>query len=172
METKRLTLRQMTAGDFDAVHAYASDSEVCQYMEWGPNTPEETKTHLAKCEAEERQAPRTVWTFALIRKTDGLLIGSCSLTINSSTNKQASMGYVLSRDVWGQGYATEAAKAVLDFGFQTLGLHRIWATCRPNNIGSAKVMQKIGMEYEGRLKDDKLFHGEWYDSLLYAVLNK
>jgi RimJ/RimL family protein N-acetyltransferase len=161
----------MNSNDFEAVQAYASDPEVCKFMEWGPNTPEETKNHLAKCTAEERQTPRTVWTFALIRKTDGLLIGSCSLTINGQTNKQASMGYVLRRDVWGQGYATEGAKAVLDFGFQTLALHRIWATCRPDNIGSAKVMQKIGMEYEGRLKDDKFFRGEWYDSLMYASVN-
>lgn len=171
MESERLILRDLILDDFDAVQSYASDPEVCKYMEWGPNTPEETRAHLARCVAEVTN-PRLSWTMALIRKSDQRLIGSCSLTIESLANKDvASMGYVIHRELWGQGYATEAGKAMLAFGFQTLGFRRIWATCRPENVASAKVLQKIGMQYEAHIPRDKAFRGQWHDSLLFATAN-
>jgi RimJ/RimL family protein N-acetyltransferase len=171
MESERLILRNLTDEDFDAVHAYASDPKVCTYMEWGPNTPEETRAHLARCIAEVTN-PRPSWTMALVQKSDQRLIGSCSLTIDVGvTPGAASMGYVIHRELWGHGYATEAGKTMLAFGFNTLGLHRIWATCRPENTASAKVLQKIGMQYEAHLPRDKAFRGQWHDSLLFAAIN-
>ena len=77
---------------------------------------------------------------------------------------------MISRDRAGSGYATEAAAAVLRFGFDTLGLHRIWATCRPENLGSSRVLEKIGMQREGHLRDHVMVRGAWQDSLLYAAI--
>jgi RimJ/RimL family protein N-acetyltransferase len=80
------------------------------------------------------------------------------------------MGWVLRRDAWGNGYATEAAEALLRFGVQSLGLHRVEATCAPANEASARVMARIGMRYEGRMRDHLLVRGAWRDSLLHAYL--
>jgi GNAT superfamily N-acetyltransferase len=76
---------------------------------------------------------------------------------------------VLARHAWGRGYATEAAAALLAFGFDEAGLHKISATCDPENIGSSRVLQKIGMRQEGRLQDHLLVRGQWRDRLLYAA---
>lgn len=80
------------------------------------------------------------------------------------------VGYVLRRDRWGQGYGTETARMLVDFGFQTLGLHRIEATCDPYNVASRKILEKTGMQYEGRARQRLWVHGTWRDSLLFAIL--
>ena len=70
----------------------------------------------------------------------------------SAENKEGEIGYILNRRYWNQGYMTEAARKVVSFGFEQLGLHRIIATCDPANIGSYRVMEKIGMQREGLFK--------------------
>jgi ribosomal-protein-alanine N-acetyltransferase len=77
----------------------------------------------------------------------------------------------LTRRYWGQGYATETGKALLTFGFDGLGLHRIFATCDPANVPSAHVLEKIGMQREGRIREHKWAKRRWRDSLLYAILD-
>jgi [ribosomal protein S5]-alanine N-acetyltransferase len=76
---------------------------------------------------------------------------------------------VVRPDHWGQGYASEAAAAILHFAFASLGLHRVQATCRPENVASARVLEKIGMVEEGLLRDHIRIRGRWHDSLLYAA---
>ncbi len=90
--------------------------------------------------------------------------------IVSPENRTADMGYGLNSDFYGRGYATEAARAVLDFGFNDLGLHRIWATVDVNNDASRRVLERIGMKREGILRKDKLVRGRWRASYLYAIL--
>lgn len=173
-DTERLGFSVLTDQYFGVVHAYASDPEVCRYMEWGPNTPDDTRNYLDRCNASIVAEPRVNYTFGFSREEDEQwrLIGVCSITIADASNKQARIGYVLRRDAWRNGYATEAAKALLDFGFHRLGMHRIWAVCRPENTGSANVLRKIGMEHEGRLRHDKFYRGQWHDSLLFAVVDE
>jgi len=73
---------------------------------------------------------------------------------------------------WNHGYATEAAHAVVDFGFQHFGVHRIWADCVADNVGSAHVLEKLGMKLEGRLREKEYFKGRYWDELIYAVLEE
>ncbi|HZG75409.1 MAG TPA: GNAT family protein, partial [Paenibacillus sp.] len=80
--------------------------------------------------------------------------------------------YCLNPDYWRRGYASEAAREMLRFGFADLGLHRIYATCRPANVGSASVMKRIGMTYEGRLREHLFAKGTWHDSYQYSILSK
>jgi RimJ/RimL family protein N-acetyltransferase len=70
------------------------------------------------------------------------------------------------------GYATEVSKLLIEFGFETLNLHRIFATCDPRNVGSYKVLEKIGMTKEGRIREDLLLKDGWRDSLLYSILEQ
>ncbi len=139
-------------------------------MVWGPNDEEQTRVFIAHAVAQAAMQSRQMYTLAVVRKAGGRLIGACDLRIQSVENREGDIGYVFSRDAWGQGYATEAAQTVIDAGFRQVGLHRIYATCDPQNIASARVLEKSGMQREGHLRQHKLSKGRWRDSLLYAVL--
>lgn len=166
--TERLILRDFVSEDEAAMHDYASDPEVVRYLMWGPNTAEETAAFMRLTLASQRERPRRTWDLAVARRADGRLIGSCGIRLKDAPD--AGMGYVYVRDAWGQGYGTEAARSLLDAGFRQLGLHRIWATCDPENSGSARVLEKAGMRREGHLRRHAWVKGRWRDSLLYAVL--
>ncbi|MFI5937232.1 GNAT family N-acetyltransferase [Actinoplanes sp. NPDC051494] len=168
LTTPRLTLRPFRAGDHAAVHAFASDPEIVRWMDWGPNTPEETAIFLGLALQSDVEQPRRAYRFAVVR--GAVLIGSAELHIESAEHRRATMGYLIAREHWGQGFATEAARALLELGLDRLGLHRVTATCDPENAGSAGVLRKIGMVEEGLLRHHYLIRGRWCDRLLFAAV--
>lgn len=170
LETPRLLIREFTFEDLQAVHRYASHPEVVAHMVWGPNTLEETEAFLRMTKESALKQPRVDYEIGLELKETGQLIGGCGFHLTEP--KQAELGYVLHPDFWRQGFATEAAGALVKLGFEELGLHRIYATCRPANIGSAKVMEAVGMTFEGRLKEHMWHKGGWHDSLQYSILEQ
>jgi len=172
LETERLTLREFVETDFGAVHAYASDLEVVRFMPWGPNTPEDTQAFLARTIARYAETPRTHYDFAIGVTGSGRLVGGCSLRVTSEEHREGSIGYCLHRGVWGRGIATEAARALLALGFGELGLHRVFAMCDAENVRSARVMEKVGMVREGRLREHRCIRGRWRDSLVYGLLDR
>lgn len=171
LTTQRLILRPFREDDWEAVHEYAADPEVSLHQPWGPNSEEETRQFLWHSTQENEQTERTAYHFALIRQEDGQLIGGCTLRITNARFGEAMIGYTLNRRFWNQGYTTEAAHALLEVGFQTLNLHRIISWCTPENIGSWRVMEKIGMRREGHEREAIFFKGEWRDWLRYALLD-
>jgi len=84
---------------------------------------------------------------------------------------EGDIGYELSPKYWGYGYATEAARAIVEFGFTQLRLHRIWSWCIAENVGSARVLQKLGMQAEGRKRENEYFKGRWWDTLVFGMLD-
>jgi ribosomal-protein-alanine N-acetyltransferase len=170
LETPRLLLREFLPSDVDAVHAYASNPDVVKYEVWGPNTRGETEQFLSSVVLPAQRAePRMTYELAIEAKDIGL-IGGCGMRIKDAANRTSDLGYVLAREHWGKGYMPEAISALLDFGFTTLGLHRIWATTDARNVQSKRVLEKTGMRQEGQRKADQFRRGEWTDSCLYAVL--
>jgi RimJ/RimL family protein N-acetyltransferase len=170
LETNRLIIREYTLEDMEAVHVYASDPLVAVYTIWGPNTREDTAEFLNRVQEFQLQEPRVDYELAVTLKDSGALIGGVGIHITEP--RQAEMGYCLNPQYWRLGYATEAASAMVQFGFRQLGIHRIYATCRPDNIGSASVMKKIGMTYEGHLREHRFFKGKWHDSFQYSILER
>jgi len=170
LQTDRLILRDFVAGDWRAAHTYAADPEVVRYMEWGPNDEAMSRAFIERVVALQRAEPRRDFELAITLRADDELIGGCGFHISDPQNRAGWLGYILARQHWGQGYATEAARALLRFGFEHFGLHRIWATCDPRNAASAHVLEKIGMRREGHLRENKLQRGSWRDSYLYAIL--
>ncbi|MEH1989319.1 GNAT family N-acetyltransferase [Nostoc sp.] len=170
LETQRLILRDFVESDWQEVHKYAADAEVVRYLTFGPNTEEDTKNFLQREILLQGKEPRQHFALAVILKPQKQLIGICRISVQDTDNRIGSIGYSFTKEFWGQGYATEAVKAVISFGFQELGLHRIFATCHPENIASARVMQNIGMQQEGYLREHHWIKGEWRDSWLYAIL--
>jgi RimJ/RimL family protein N-acetyltransferase len=139
-------------------------------MEWGPNDEATTRVFVERVSAVRHAQPRLDFDLAITLRDSGELIGGCGFHIAEPQNRAGWIGYILARACWGQGYATEAARALLYFGFAHCGLHRIWATCDPRNVASAHVLEKIGMQREGHLRENKLQRGTWRDSYLFAIL--
>lgn len=170
IETARLRLRAFRACDEADVHEYASDPEVVRFMSWGPNTIEQTHAVLAGWLEEQKSWPRDSVTLAIELKDEQRVIGAIRFDLRDPDHRTADMGYTLNRKYWGRGFATEAARTLLDTAFRTLELHRVWATCDVNNHASYRVMEKIGMRREALFVHDVKIRGAWRNSFQYAVV--
>jgi RimJ/RimL family protein N-acetyltransferase len=168
IETHRLILRELREEDWQAVYEYASDPLVTQFMPIETKEPEDTKAFLQKKLAEQKDENRKRHAWAIVLKAENQLIGGCGLHLENEHNGM--IGYVLNRRHWGQGYATETARALLAFGFEHFKRHRITAQCDVQNAGSYHVMEKLGMRREGHLRQDIQIHSQWRNSYLYAIL--
>lgn len=166
----RVRLRDLTANDWPAVHAYSEQAAVTRYQPWGPNTPEQSRAFVEQAMAAGERTPRLTYVLAVTLAQSALLIGTATLTVHSAEHRQGEIGYALHADHWGHGYATEAARLLLDFGFAALALHRIVATCDPRNLASARVLQKLGMTHEGHHRETMRLRDGWRDSDLYSIL--
>jgi RimJ/RimL family protein N-acetyltransferase len=167
LRTARLLLRDFAADDFTAVHDYASDPDVTRFMFYGPRTPDETRAYLERMLASQRERPRRVWELAVVRAADRRLIGACDLTLD--VPGEGDLGFILARDAWGQGYASEAARTLVCEGFQRLGVSRIVATCDVANHASAGVLEKAGLRRERTLEQHRYSKGRWWTSYLYSL---
>jgi len=167
LETERLIIREFEEKDLEAVHAYASDPLVTRYMLWGPNTLDDTKGFIGRVLALQQEQPRTGYELAVTLKENNKLIGGCGIYLDG---RNGEIGYSFHTGYWRQGYATEASQAMLAVGFNQFGLHRIYATCRPDNIGSAKVLMKIGMTKEGLLREHIWSKDKYHSSYQFSIL--
>jgi RimJ/RimL family protein N-acetyltransferase len=163
-ESERLSLGWFLPEDFGAVHAFASDPRVCEFMTWGPNSPADTHRFLV-----ERLTP-SADDYQLAVIVRGEVVGSAAVWVTDSANNVGELGYSLSVAAWGHGYATEAARALIGVGRDRLGLVRIAATCDVYNFASARVLEKVGMVREGTLRSFKVVRGERRDHHLYSVI--
>jgi len=171
LETKRLILRKFNLDDFDAVHAYASSKENTVYMLFGPNDEAATRAFIQKAIAKASETPVVDHQFAATLKSTGTLIGSCDLHFHGD---EAEIGWIIHQDYWQQGYGAELGNALLRLGFDELDMHRIIARCDAENIGSSRLMEKIGMRREGLSYDVRPPHKNsdraYGDELSYAIL--
>jgi RimJ/RimL family protein N-acetyltransferase len=165
IETERLLLREFRAEDESAMHAYASDPEVTRFTDWGPNDEVQTSAILNSWLMAQQEWPRDFVPLAIELKSRKIVIGGTGIDARTGV-----FGYVLHRSYWGRGYATEASRALLAFGFEWMGVHRIVARCDVLNTRSARVLEKLGMRREGHFRKDTLKDGRWRDTYLYALL--
>ncbi|MCL2776232.1 MAG: GNAT family N-acetyltransferase [Oscillospiraceae bacterium] len=168
LETERLILRKLKEDDFDAVHSYMCCAETSIYLLWGPNIEEEARSYINLAMTEAEKNPVFHYHYAAVLKETGKLIGGCRVSGDGS------LFWALHRDYWKQGYGTEMGKALLKFGFEELNLRRIYATCDAENIGSYRLMERLGMRREGlfieALPAHKLSDRQYSDQLRYAIL--
>jgi len=156
--------------DWQAVLAYQSDPLYLRYNDWTERTPEAVQEFVGWFLDNQKQEPRTKFQLAVVLKSKDQLIGNCGVRKDNIDAYEADIGYELDPKHWNHGYATEATHAIVDFGFRHFGAHRIWASCLADNVGSAHVLEKLGMQLEGRLRENKYFKGRWWDTLIYAIL--
>lgn len=170
LRTDRLTIREFHEDDWPALHDIESREEVARFQDFAPRTLDESRTYVLESIAGARENPRRTFDLAMTLTAGDLLIGRVGLGIIDPEIGEAVLWYTLHPDHWGQGFTTEAARAMVDAGFRELGLHRIWADCDPDNVASWRVLEKIGMRREGHLVENAFIKGEWVDSLIYAIL--
>lgn len=170
LHTVRLTLRPFTLDDAPEVQRLAGDKAVAEPTSAIPHpyldgmAESWIKTHR-KYYSDGKQA-----IFAITLGSTGELLGTVSLTDISRAHRRAELGYWLGRDFWGQGYMTEAARAIIGYGFSAFGLNRIHARCLRRNPASARVLEKIGMQREACLRQHECKAGGFEDILLYGML--
>lgn len=172
LQTGRLLLREFVAADWPAVLAYQRDPGYLRFQVWTQRTEVDVRTFVQRFLDWQHEEPRRRVQLAVTLRSTGELIGNVGLRQSMSEGRVAEMGYEISPVHWGCGYATEAARAMLVFGFSTRGLHRIHARCIAENIASARVLEKLGMHCEGRLRESEWLKGRWWDVLLYGLLHR
>jgi RimJ/RimL family protein N-acetyltransferase len=173
VETARLTLRSFVAEDFEAVHAMRSDPEVARYLYQGPLSADETRDRLARSIATPSWSKEGDWlSAAIVERTSGATVGDVGCRWLSERDRTAEIGFVLDPRHQGKGFATEAARAMLDWAFGTAGLHRIIGRTEARNTASSRVLEKLGMRLEAHLVENEWVKGEWQSELVYAVLDR
>jgi len=169
--TARLRLRPFAETDADALFALHSDAHVLRYWDSSPwSDPARAQRFLETCRqmAEDGTGVR----LAMDRSSDGAFIGWCTLNRWNPEFRSASLGYCLTEAAWGQGYATEAARALLDWAFAALDLNRVQAETDTRNLASARVLEKVGFRHEGTLREDCIVNGEVSDSWVFGLLRR
>lgn len=167
LEGRAVRLREFRADDAASSLSVIGDSRVTQWLSF------DNRDHAAAVEMirgtldRAQQKPRTEYYLA-VTLADDQLIGFARLGLTGV--KAAKLGYAIAADHWGHGYATDASHALVEFGFATLGLHRISAAIGPDNTASIAIAKRLGMQYEGRIRDHVFTNDAWRDSLIYAVL--
>ncbi len=170
IRTERLLIREFRPTDRDALLAIVRDPTQIQHMLLCLETPEQLDEFLSMALSNIHVDPRLEWHFAVESPADGHYLGSCCLMVERDASSSAELGYWFLREAWGRGYATESSAAMLDLGFRRLGLHRIWGKCHVRNPASAKVMEKLGMAYEGTLREHVWLRDHYRSSRIYGML--
>lgn len=165
LETERLFLRSSELSDAADTFEFISDPEVTKYTFW--------RVHHSIADSEELLAWLMTENFAswsIVHKVDKKVIGVCFLHSFNFHHRRAEMAFNLSRRYWRQGYATEAVHEMIRFAFKRWGLNRIEGSCMLDNIASARLMEKLGMKYEGILRQHSYAKDRFHDLKLYSIL--
>lgn len=175
IETNRLILRKMMPKDAELIYRLYSDEEIMRFSPFDTMNYSEAMQHLDDILLEWQEPAPANLEFAVVRKQDQASIGRCHIELDAETDT-AMIGFHLMQEVWRQGYATEVCRALMDFSFESLRVHRVNALCNPENLGSRKVLEACGLRLEAhfRKKCRYIKNGitTWQDELQYAILRE
>ena len=148
---------------------YQRDPRYLRYYAWTDRTDHDARAFVRMFLDWQRETPRRRFQLAITLPCDGRLIGNCGIRGNPDDESEAEIGYELNPRYWGQGYATEAAAAVIQFGFHRLRLQRITSWCIADNTASARVLERLGFRLQDRIARHEHFKGRWWDALTYTL---
>jgi len=171
IETERLILRKVEMRDAPDMYEYSRDPLVAKHVLWDAHTSvNDTKGYIRYMLRRYRMGDPSSW--GIEEKASGKIIGTIGYMWYQTENNAAEVGYSLARMHWNKGYMTEALRAVIDYSFQTLGIHRIEAQHETDNGASGAVMEKCGMRKEGTLRGRLYNKGKYVDVNVYAILRE
>jgi RimJ/RimL family protein N-acetyltransferase len=172
IQTERLVLRDFVINDWPAVLAYQRDPRYNRYYpdRWVGRSDDDVRAFVQMLIDRQHDEPRRIFQLAITLPERDQVIGNCGVRRKPNTEMDAEIGYELNPDYWGRGYATEAARALVAFAFGELGLHRLSAQCIADNAASIKVLRKLGMRLESRIREHEYIQGRWWDGLEWGLL--
>ncbi len=169
---ERVTLDLLRDDDLDDLAAMQGDPEVCRYLLYEARSREKVAEILERDAAATRLAAKDDYVQPAIRGESGEFLGTMYFTIASVDDRTAEIGWILTPAAQGRGYATEAARLLLDLAFGELGLHRVYAELDPRNAGSVRICERLGMRHEAHHLEHMWLKGEWTDTGHYAILER
>lgn len=171
IETERLILRSFELSDSKRVQQLAGNPKIAETTLNIPHPYEDGMAEGWINTHKENLIENKSITYAIIKKEDNELVGAIGLMMNN-LHRKAELGYWIGVPYWGKGYCTESSKAIIELGFEELGLNKIYARALVSNIGSWSVMEKVGMIYEGILRQEVIKDGLPLDLKSYAILKE
>lgn len=171
-ETGRMRLRPYSLDDLDAFSDLHGRDDVARYLPWETRDEEASRAALLRHQSVSLEKDDDGVTFAGFDKSTGRLVGEFVLFLRSTEHRGGEVGYVVHPDFQGRGLATEGAGAMLQIAFETLRMHRVIARIDARNVGSAAVLERLGMRREALLVKNEWFKGEWGDEADYAILDE
>ncbi|MFD9812539.1 GNAT family N-acetyltransferase [Streptomyces sp. NPDC059080] len=169
--SSRVALRELAVRDVGAVYAIYGSSEATEHLSFEPRSLEQTSGIVARSIASAANSPRDEYALAVVERFSNELIGFTRLANDPHQQRAATFGIALNPNYWGAHYGLDAVRLLFDFGFDSLGLHRIWGARSPVNAASAHMMATIGMTEEGRIREHIFKSGKWRDSIVHGILD-
>jgi [ribosomal protein S5]-alanine N-acetyltransferase len=171
IQSPRLLLRPYAPTDLEAVHAFQGDADALRYEPWGPHALETTRSLLQRNAALRALTQPWRLELAVSRLLDQQVVGGCVLTLPATTQAAwATLGYVIQRAFWGNGYATETAQALIQYARTQPGILGVKAISDSHNIASQRVLEKCGMECVGMVAETNEVKGRFRDMLKYELV--
>lgn len=168
---ERLSLREFQPDDVDALLAIYGDPKVVEHMSFEPRSRDQVQATISSVRTAASVEPRVEYSLAAVSPQEGL-VAFARLAIDTQHPGQNSgqIGFALRASLWGQGMGAEVVRLLLRLGFDELGLYRIWGARSPLNQASAKVMNRMGMIEEGRIRGHIRVREQWRDSIVHSIL--
>ncbi|WP_413808337.1 GNAT family N-acetyltransferase [Streptomyces sp. OE57] len=168
----RLSLRELTVDDVDAVLAIYGSPAATEHLSFTPRSRDEVSGIVERSVDSATVTPRQQYALAVVERDRRELIGFARLALDPHQQRAATIGFALRPDSWGVGYGRETVRLLLNLAFADLNLHRVWAARAPLNVASEKTLLASGMTEEGRIRGHVHVRGAWRDSIVYGVLRE
>ncbi|MEM1057251.1 MAG: GNAT family N-acetyltransferase [Bacteroidota bacterium] len=169
LDAERLRLRRPTEADLPAFLQVFGSREDLQFWSHGPLADEAAAREYLDS-IQEGVRDRTLFQWAIADAETDRMMGTCTLTSWDKDNRHAGIGFILAREFWGRGLATEAVRRVLRFGFEEMDLHRVEADVHPGNAASLALLEKVGFQREGYFRERWFTFEVWEDSVILGLL--
>lgn len=168
--TPRLILREFRENDFGAFLELEGHPETYCYETAAPSEAQ-TREYLSKAQQDALQSPRVRYRFAVTFPPCDDVCGRATLALLNDSIREWEIGWAIHPAKWGRGFATEAAHRLLDLAFVDLHAHRVVAFSHAENTASLRIMEKLGMQQDGRLRETRLWKDRWADEVVYSILD-
>lgn len=172
LDSACLVLRRFNGGDLPAFRAYRNDPEVAKFQGWESFSLRKATDFVAQQQVQKIASPGQWLQIAIALKHTGQLVGDCALKIHAADARQATIGITLARAFQGQGLASEALSALLEYLFLEAKLHRVQADTDPANVRAWRLLERLGMRREAHCLQSLWFKGHWADEFYYAILRQ
>jgi len=172
ISTERLILRGIRLSDAESIFKYRSNPQIYEFQNWKPRTLQDVQGYIREKVSEVPNIHDTWYQLSILIKETNELVGDIGIHFIDPDNLQVEIGYTISLEYQGKGYASEAVAGVINYLFNNLKKHRITASVDPKNTKSIALLRRIGMREEAHFKKSIWFNDEWTDDVVYAILEE